>query len=568
MFEALPLTASRRRHAQLRADLVAGVVVGVVALPLSIALAIAVGVSPLAGLYTAVFAGAVASLTGGSRFNITGPTAALTPLLHHVALVYGVTALPLLGLMSGVILLGMSALRFGRLVRYMPGLVIVGFTAGIGISIALGQVNALLAVQGTDPTIESALPRVIDTFQHLQTVGLVTPMLGLGVIVLLIVWPRAGIPIPAPLVAVVLGTLVALLFGLDTPTVESRYGAISGGLPTPDLGFIDLQLAGELLPSAFALATLGAVESLLSAVVADGMAGVELRHDSDLELRGQGLGNIASAVMGGIPATAAIARTATGIRSGGLTRLTGVSHAATVLIATLALAPLVSQIPLAVLAAVLIVVAWNIADVPEIAKLVRAAPRDDLAVLISTIAITVLFDLTYAIGFGVLTSTILLLRRLVTLPAAAEMLPDDQGHVRQVTPALAEHIRARPDIVFFNAQGILSFHSAAALEYQLLGSDTRPLVLRMKDVHYVDATGLLTLTGVIEHRRGRGARTVLTAVQPDVARSLDRFGIFDLLGPGGYYQRTRDAIDAISVPATSPPTLTGPLRGPDSTAGE
>jgi len=548
MIAALQRRVSLPARNTLRADLVAGVIVGVVALPLSIALAIAVGVSPLAGLYTAIFAGAVASLTGGSRFNITGPTAALTPLLHHVVLIHGAAALPLLGLMAGLLLLAMSALRFGRLVRFMPGLVIVGFTAGIAISIALGQVNALLAVQGTDPAIEHAHLRVVDTLQHLDTVRVITPALGLSAIALLAIWPRLRIALPGPLVAVTIGTALAWVAGLDTPTVESRYGAIAGGLPAPDLGFLDLSLAFDLLPTAVALATLGAVESLLSAVVADGMAGAEERHDSDRELRGQGLANITSAVMGGIPATAAIARSAAGIRSGAATRMTGVFHSLTVLIATVALAPLVGHIPLAVLAAVLIVVAWNIAEAPELIRLLRTAPREDLAVLLSTIAITVLFDLTYAIGFGVLASTVLLLRRLIRQPAVSEMLPDEQGHVRQVTPRLAAMIRGRPDIVFFNAQGILSFHSAAALEYQLLGPDTRPLVLRMRDVHHVDSTGLLTLAGILEHRQRRGAQTILTAVQPEVRGALERFGILRMLEPDGYFERTSDAIDSLPVP--------------------
>jgi SulP family sulfate permease len=291
--------------------------------------------------------------------------------------------------------------------------------------------------------------------------------------------------------------------GLETVTLEGRYGALPTGLPLPRLPAVSMTLVLDLLPSAAAIALLAGVESLLSAMVADGMSKREGRHDPDAELRGQGLGNIASALLGGVPSTAAIARTGANIRNGADSRLAGVFHALTVLALMVALGPLTGGVPLAALAAVLVVVAWNIADAPEVAKLVRTAPRADAAVLIATLLITLTFDLTYAIGLGVIASLVLLVRNLLRVPAAAELVPDETGHIRPVSHALSERIRSRPDIAFFNATGVISFHCAEAVERELRG-DARPLVVRMRDVAHVDASGLATLEGIIERRQRAG----------------------------------------------------------------
>jgi sulfate permease, SulP family len=535
---------------ELRANAVAGLVVGIIALPLSIALAVAVGVPPIAGLYTAIFAGAAASIFGGSSYNITGPTAALVPILSQAALRHGVAALPMIGLMSGVLLLVMSRFRVARLMRFMPGLVVVGFTTGIALSIAFGQLNNLLAVTGTDPKIEHFHEKTWDTLRHLNTVGLATPVVALASLAAVTGWARFS-PlrrVPGALVATVALTAVTWALGTDTPTLASRYGALPGGFPTPNADFFDAGLLYDLLPAAVAVAVLGAVESLMSATVADGLSAAPLRHDGDRELRGQGIANLVAPFMGGIPATAAIARTGAGIRNGGTSRLTGVFHSLTVLAATLALGGLAGHIPLATLAAILVVVAWNIAEAPEVTRLVRRAPREDLAVLGTTIAITLFFDLTYAILFGVLMSAVLMLRRLVTLPAAQELLPDETGRIKQVSPELSALIKSRPDIAFFTAQGLLSFHSAAAFEYELHGADRNPLILRMKDVHHIDASGLLTLEGVIDHRQKHGGRIILSAIQPEVLSVLDRFGIIQRLGPENVFDHTKDAIASIDAP--------------------
>lgn len=537
---------------EIRTNAIAGLVAGVIALPLSIALAVAIGVPPIVGLYTAVFAGAAASIFGGSRFNITGPTAALVPLLSHVVLVHGAAALPMVGLMSGAILLVMSRLRFGSLVRYMPGTVIIGFTAGIALSIIFGQINTFLAVSGTDPKLEHFHAKSWDTIQHLGSVGWTTPLVGLASLAVLIWSPRLLPKVPSALIAVVLITALAWGFGIDTPTLASKYGDLPREFPTPSFGFWDTGLFITLLRPAIAIAILGGVESLLSAVVADGMVSDRVRHDSNRELRGQGIANLVGPIFGAMPATAAIARTAASIRAGATSRMAGVFHSLTVLTLTLVLGPLAGHIPMTTLAAVLFVVAWRIAEVPEVTNLLRRAPREDLIVLASTMFITLFFDLTYAIGFGVLASTILLVRRLSRVPAAAALLPDQTGRIAQVSPELSDLIQSRPDIDFFTAQGLLSFHSASAFEYQLQGDMQRPLILRMKDVRHIDTSGLLSLEGIIEHRRNHGVRIILTSIQPEIRPLLERFGILELLGPGNVFEHTKCAIASIDHPGYVP----------------
>ncbi len=522
-------------------------VVGIIAFPLSIALAVAVGVPPVLGLYTAVLAGAVAAAFGGSQYNITGPTAALVPVLAHAVVLHGPGALPLLALMSGVLLLVFSALRAGRLVRYIPGTVVVGFTAGIALSLAFGQLNNFLEVQGTDGSKERFHERLLDTFAHLDSVGWQTPVLGVVMVALLVAWPR--LPrvraIPGPLIAVAVGTALSSLGTLESATVKGKYGAIPREVPTPTLSFFDLGLAIDLLPLAFSVAVLAGIESLLSAVVADGMAPAGPRHNSDRELRGQGLGNLVAGLFGAIPSTAAIARTAAGVRSGGRSRLTGVSHSVIVLSATLIFGGAAGAIPMTVLAAILLIVAWNIAEVPEVWRLVTRAPKWDAGVVVATALITLFFDLTYAIGFGVLASMAMLLRQMTRIPAAQELLPDASGRIRRVTPELSELMKSRPDIAFFNAEGLLSFYSASAFEYELGGHSGNPLILRMKDVFHIDATGLLTLEGIIEHRQKSGSRIILTAIQPQLRPALERFGIIVLLGPENVFEHTRCAIESI-----------------------
>jgi sulfate permease, SulP family len=539
-------------RAEFARNVMSGVIVGVIAFPLSIALAVAIGVPPIAGLYTAVFAGGIASTFGGSRYNITGPTAALVPLLLHLVVQYGIEALATVGLMAGLILIAMGVLKFGRLVRYMPQLVIVGFTAGIAVSIAAGQLNNLFGLSDTDPRLEHFHERLGDTISHLGTVEPASAGIGLACIVFLFAYQSRPRRLPGALLAVIGATLAVRVFGLEAATVAGKYGDLPRSLPTPSLAFFQPNLVVTLLPSAAAIAVLAAVESLLSAVVADGMAADGRRHDPDRELIGQGLANLVAPVMGGIPATAAIARTAAGIRNGATSRISGIVHSVTVLLLTVVLAGVAGDIPLAALAAILVVVAYGIADVPELSRLIRTSPREDLIALVATVTITIFLDLSFAIAAGIITSAVILLRRLNRVPVVAQILdtvtdPDDgEDDHPAFSPALTTLVRNHPEVLFFNAQGVISFHSAATFEALLPRHDPRPLLIRMRDIHHVDSSGLITLSGVIEHRRRAGGRTLLTDVRPEVEAALRRFGIADLVGPGGLGGTTEQALRSLA----------------------
>jgi len=548
--------------AEIRINLISGIVVGIVALPLAIALAIAVGAQPIAGLYTSAFAGGSAALFGGSRYTITGPTAALVPLLTGVVIKFGVEALPVVGAMAGVLLFVMTALKLGRLMKYMPGLVIIGFTAGIGLSIALSQIGSFLNVTGINPGQEHFHQRMWDLIQRLGTIGWTTPLIGLSAVALMFAWPfvQDFLPklksIPPTFIALIVVSLLVFYIGIDTPTIATSYGDLPSSFPTLTLDWLDRDLIFDLIPSAIAIAILMGVETLLTAVMADNLAGTSRRHKPTQELFGQGVANIIGPIFGGIPATAAIARTGAGIQNGATSRLSGITHAVLVLIATIALGSMVGHIPMTVLAAILLVVAWRITNVPELIRMARTAPRQDHIVLFSTLIITVTVDLTYAIAAGVFLSLILLLRQLTSLESASELEPDEKGRIRQVSAELAELMQQRKDIIVFNVQGLISFHSASNFEHRILGFDMRPLILRMKDVKYIDTTGLMTLNTIVKRRHELGSRVMLSAIQPTVHARLKKFGVLNLVGAENIFDGTALAI--ASVPES--------YGNPDSTA--
>lgn len=454
--------------------------------------------------------------------------------------------------MAGFLLIAMSLFKLGRLIKYVPSLVVVGFTAGISLSIAFGQLDLLLDVHRVDPSLHHFIDRLRNTASNLNSVRLISPLLGFTAIAFLIWWQGRQWRVPGALVALVAATALVWGLAVETPTIQSRYGQMPTGFPSPDFGFFEAELILNLLPAAFAVAILAGLESLLSAMVADGMSTGGRRHDPNKELLGQGIANLVSPFMRGIPATAAIARTGVGIRNGATSRMTGVVHSGVVLAAAVALGSLAGHIPLTVLAAILIVTAWNIANVPEIVRLMKSASREDLLVLVVTMIVTLVFDLSYAIAIGVIISMLVLIRHLIKVPAASEMMPNASGDIQIVSHELSSEMIARPDIAFFNAWGIISFHCAASFEYQLQRDD-RPLVLRMKDVYHIDTSGLITLQGIIEHRKSHGKIMLLSAVQPEVLASLKRFGLIDLLGPENVYARTKDAIAAIPPPSDKQP---------------
>lgn len=521
--------------AKFRADLMAGVIVGIVALPLSMALAIASGVPPQHGLYTAIIAGALIAVTGGSRNNISGPTAAFVVLLAPVSAQYGLGGLALASAMAGVILLAMGLFKLGRLVQFVPHPVTTGFTAGIAVVIATLQLKDFLGLSYT-ATGDHYWNRVADIAGALG--GFNWPDLAVGgfSLVLLIVWPRVTRRVPGPLVAVVLGSVVAYflntqLEGAMVATIGSRFGGIPQQLPTFVLPWheagpggasleLNMELVRALIGPAFAIAALGAIESLLSAVVADGMAGT--KHDPDSELVGQGLGNIVAPFFGGFAATGAIARTATGIRSGAKSPIAGVIHAAFVFAAVMALAPILSYLPMASMAALLLIVAWNMSDARHFVHMLKVAPRSDLSVLLICFGLTVAFDMVISVSIGIVLAALLFMRRMAEISGARVVAPG-AGKLREPLPE---------GVILYEIAGPLFFGAAdkAMGNIAAMAANVKVMVLDLSAVPVMDVTGLVALESVLNKLKARGVRVIIGGLQAQPQKLMARARIVETPG--------------------------------------
>ena len=507
----------RREHWP--ANIVAGLIVGVVALPLAMAFAIASGVKPEQGLYTSIVAGIAVALLGGSRIQIAGPTGAFIVILAGVVAQFGVAGLLLATLMAGVMLVMMGLARLGSVIRFIPDPVIVGFTAGIAVIIWVGQWQYFfgLPAVGGGHFYDKAwqllqwLPRMHPATTALATLSLVLALWG----------PRVpGLArVPGPLLAMLVATFVTIAFAPPgVATIESTFGAIPRALPSLQWPAMDFDRMMLLLPSAFTIAMLGAIESLLSAVVADSMAGT--RHDSNQELIGQGVANILSPLFGGIAATGAIARTATSIRNGGSSPIAGVVHALLLVLVLLFLAPYAGKVPLCALAAILWVVAWNMSEARRFLRLVRRAPRADVAILLITFFLTIFTDLVVAVNIGVILAMFQFMRRM---SASVEVVEHGQASLRQ---ELAEAgLEALPkDVVVYGIEGPFFFGSVDSLERALSWTREPPryVILRLERVPFMDATGLKRLESTIANLRKRGVQVLLSGASLRVLRKLVR----------------------------------------------
>ncbi|QDW65920.1 SulP family inorganic anion transporter [Luteimonas granuli] len=529
-------------------NVTAGVIVGVVALPLAMAFAIASGVKPEQGLYTAIIAGIAVSLFGGSRVQIAGPTGAFIVILAGVVAQFGVGGLLVATLMAGVILVGMGVARMGAVIRFIPDPVIVGFTAGIAVIIWVGQWRYFFGLPETgDGPFYLQTWRLLGSFPRMHWP---TALLGLGSLALALYGPRIrGLgKVPGPLMAMVAATVVVAV--LDLPgvaTIESTFGAIPRALPefaVPSIGFDEVML---LLPSAFTIAMLGAIESLLSAVVADGMAGT--RHDSNQELIGQGIANIVSPLFGGIAATGAIARTATNIRNGGNAPIAGVVHAVVLLLILLVIAPWAGKVPLAALAAILFVVAWNMSEAPRFVRMVRQAPKADVVILLITFALTILTDLVVAVNIGVILAMMQFLRRMSASVEVVEQAPS--GLRQELAEAGLESLPG--DVLVYSIDGPFFFGSVDSLERALSWSRGPPgrIVLRLERVPFIDATGLKRLESTIAHLKKHGVHLLLTGANMAVLRKLARAGIVGRDDPGSYFTSLSEALRYIEAKRTA-----------------
>jgi SulP family sulfate permease len=522
-----------------RSDFWAGITVGIVALPLSMALAIATGVPPQHGLYTAIVAGVVIAICGGSRVNISGPTAAFVVVLQPIVHQHGLGGLLIAGLLAGLILMALGAARLGRFIAMVPYPVTVGFTAGIGVVIATLQIKDLLGLP---------LPQLEGEYLHKAGLLLAAlpqlrwqdALIGAVTLAVLIGWPMLKTRVPQHLVALLAGTLLAWALehywqGFSVATISSRFhyevGGVTGtGIPPMLPRFewpwlqagpagqplvLSFELIQSLLQPAFAIAMLGALESLLCAVVADGMTG--MRHDSNRELIGQGIGNMLVPFFGGIPATAAIARTATNIRSGGRSPAAGVIHGLFVLLSLLVLTPMLGHIPMASMAALLLLVAWNMSDAHHFVHIVRSAPRGDIAVLLCCFLLTVLIDMTVAVTVGIMLAAVLFIRRMIDLTGAELVTVHTHPHLQQLPSSVAVYDIDGP-LFFGAAQKALNALTNVRQEIKVV-------ILDMSDVSMIDMTAMVAMESMLHDLHKKDIAVVINSLAPRMLLKMRRVGL-------------------------------------------
>ncbi|MCW5695590.1 MAG: SulP family inorganic anion transporter [Bauldia sp.] len=513
---------------QFRADAIAGLTVAIVALPLSMAIAIASGASPAQGLYTAIIGGFLVSALGGSRFQIGGPAGAFIVLVAATVQQHGMDGLFLAVILSGILLLALGLFRLGSYIRFIPYPVIIGFTAGIAIIIVASQLKDLLGLTlpGTEPgPLGEKLPFLWSAF---DTVNLGAVGLALGTIATIAVFRRALPKWPGLLIAVAAASVITALFGLPVATIGSAFGGIPSSLPVPAFPEISLERIGAVLPSAIGFALLGAIESLLSAVVADSMTG--RRHRSNCELAAQGVANVASGLFGGISVTGTIARTATNVRAGAHGPVAGILHAAFLLLFILIAAPLASYIPLASLAGVLVVVAWNMVEKHAVIAFFRAS-RGEAAVFVVTLALTVFRDLTEAIVVGLALGSLLFIHRMSKATAVEaqgeaqweDRADGDPADRRPYDGAIA----ANPDVIVYRISGALFFGAAASIGSVLerIPETSRTLILDLSGVPFLDSTGVQMIEGLAAKATRRGVKVVLTGTTHAGRRELFAHGV-------------------------------------------
>jgi SulP family sulfate permease len=513
------------RRSDFLADLGAGLTVGVIALPLAIGFGIASGVTPQQGLWTGIIASVAVALFGGSRFQVAGPTGAFVPVLFSIMAIYGYGGLALATIMAGVMLIIVGALRMGRLLKFFPYPVVAGFTSGIAVIIFCGQLNEFL---GLGLKMPGHVPQQIAALaSNLALINWHALIIGAFTLVTFYLWPFVTKRVPASIVAVVLATALAYAAGWPVATIASHFGGIPAGLPSFQLPPVSLELVRDLMGPAFTIAALGAIESLLSAMVADGMT--DTRHDPNQELLGQGIANILCPLFGGIPATGAIARTAANIRTGARTPVSAIIHALVLLAVVFLAARVAGYIPLAALSAILLTVAIRMSEWHTFVELWRG-PRADFFVLATTFALTVLFDLTIGVAAGFIMATVRFLQQM-----------EEVSHVRLITAenedtATGSHsIRGKEvpsDVILYRIEGPLFFAAAEKLDMVLRGSGGKPrvVIFRMRQVPAMDASGLRAFEVAIEKLRRDGIAIFLTAVQPQPMKVMFECGLAERLG--------------------------------------
>lgn len=557
MFSALKQSVSGDRTDRTwPADILAGLTVGVIALPLSMALAIASGVAPQHGLYTAIIAGIVIALSGGSRVNISGPTAAFVVILLPIVNQYGLGGLLMSGLLAGVILILMGALRLGQFIELVPYPVTLGFTAGIAVVIGMLQVKDLLGLQTGNHGLHF-IDKMRDMATALPSFRWQDALIAATTLAVLAWWPKSRSRIPGHLIALLAGTLTALLLSATVPgfsvdTIGSRFsyqidGMTGNGIPQSLPAFnwpwqlpdaegrpigLSFALLRQLLAPAMTIAVLGALESLLCAVIADGMSGG--KHDSDDELIGQGIGNIVAPLFGGIPATAAIARTAANVRAGARTPLASVVHALFIVVSILAIAPALANIPMAAMAALLLMVAWNMSDAKLFVHSLKTAPRDDVLILLCCFTLTVLFDMTLAVGAGLGLAGFLFIRRSIGLAASMPL-----------SPATEPSLPFPKQVAVYRIRGPLFFGTAQKALRSITRFDPhiRIVVLDMADVSMLDLSAIVALETIVKDLDRADRALIINQLAPRMIAKLEASGLHGSRQPIAFSATLAEAVD-------------------------
>jgi SulP family sulfate permease len=512
---------------QFQGDLMGGLTVGVVALPLAIALAIASGVKPEQGLYTAIVAGFVIAVLGGSRVQISGPTGAFVVIVYGIVQKYGYDGLVVATLIAGVLLVIMGFARMGALLKFIPYPVIVGFTSGIALIIFSSQVNDFLGLR-IETVPADFVEKWIEYGRHIARIEPYTLGLGFASLLIIMLWPRITHRVPGQLIAILAATIAVQYFQIPVETIQTRFGGMPQGLPSPQLPAITWATFQELFSPAITIAILAALESLLSSVVADGMTGT--RHRSNMELIAQGAGNVASAIFGGIPATGAIARTATNIKSGGETPVAAIIHAVFLLLVLLFIGKWAAMIPMATLAAVLIVVAYNMSEWREFKHLLKS-PRGDIAVLLATFLLTVFIELTVAIQVGILLAAFLFLQKM-SKEAKVDVITENLRDDEEFKSRDMSTVEIPKGVEVFEVYGSLFFGAVSQFKESIRVVASRPkaVILRMRQVSHIDASGVHILEELVKESHKSGTAVVFSAVSGPAYEVMLESGFVELVG--------------------------------------
>lgn len=505
-------------RAQFIKDVTAGIIVAIIALPLSIALALASGVGPEQGLYTAIIAGFVIALLGGSRVQISGPTAAFATIVAGIVASEGMQGLVIATILAGIILIIMGFLKFGSLIKFIPYTIVSGFTAGIAITIIIGQIKDFLGLTFSHSPVET-IEKFIECVRSLDTMNPYALIIGILALAILIIWPKVNAQIPPSLIAIIVTGAITMFFFPQVNTIGDLY-EISNSLPSPHIPAFSIETIGSLLPDAFTIAILAAIESLLSCVVADGM--INDRHSPNMELIAQGAGNICSGIFGGIPATGAIARTAANVKSGGRTPISGMVHSAVLLLILVMLMPYATLIPMPTIAAILFIVAYNMGGWKEVTDLLKTSPKSDSAVLLTTFVLTVVFDLVMAITIGLVLACILFLKRMSDVAGIRSW-----EYVEEATEDLC--IVPKGTLVY-EVVGPMFF--AVADEFLRITRDksTKAVILRMRSVPAMDASALIKLQQIHKTCSKSGVTLILSHITKQPRQMMEKAGFLAAVG--------------------------------------